>query len=139
MIDLIEQYIESNHFGAFVGMDFKILNPGETLYEIEIKNQHLATPNMAHGGLISALLDASMGVGALSLVAVNNQVVSTVEMKVNFLRAVRLGDKLSATSIVVRKGKNTIVMQSEARNQDDKLVAVSSGTFFILPAAISGF
>ena len=139
MIDLIEEYIKSNHFGAFIGMDFELLNPGKTLYTIEIKNQHLATPNMAHGGLISALLDASMGVGALSMVAENNQVVSTVEMKVNFLRAVRLGDKLSATSIVVRKGKNTIVMQSEARNQDDKLVAVSSGTFFILPAAVSGF
>jgi len=139
MIDLIEEYIKSNHFGAFIGMDFELLNPGKTLYTIEIKNQHLATPNMAHGGLISALLDASMGVGALSMVAMNNQVVSTVEMKVNFLRAVRLGDKIIATSILVRKGKNTIVMQSEARNQDDKLVAVSSGTFFVLPAAVSGF
>jgi len=139
MIDLIEEYIKSNHFGAFIGMDFELLNPGKTLYTIEIKNQHLATPNMAHGGLISALLDASMGVGALSMVAMNNQVVSTVEMKVNFLRAVRLGDKIIATSILVRKGNNTIVMQSEARNQDDKLVAVSSGTFFVLPAAVSGF
>ena len=139
MIDLIEEYIKSNHFGAFVGMDFELINPGTTLYRIEIKNQHLATPNMSHCGLISALLDASMGVGALSLVAMNNQVVSTVEMKVNFLRAVRLGDQLCAKSIVIRKGKNTIVMQSEARNQDDKLVAISSGTFFVLPAAVSGF
>jgi hypothetical protein len=36
MKSLIEQYIESNHFGRMIGMDFEIIEPGKVVYKLEI-------------------------------------------------------------------------------------------------------
>jgi uncharacterized protein (TIGR00369 family) len=87
---LILHYIKMNRFGHLLGMDFSIQSPGKVEYKLNIKEEHLATPISAHGGVISALLDATLGVGALSAVCEEEKVVSTIEMKVSFLRPVLL-------------------------------------------------
>ena len=85
-MNLIDQYIANNQYGKLLGMNFSILEPGLVNYSLTINEHHLATPFTAHGGCIASLLDATMGVGALSLVSSKNQVVATVEMKINFLK-----------------------------------------------------
>ena len=99
----------------------------------------MATPTSAHGGCMASLLDATMGVGALSLVAQNNQVVATIEMKINFLKSAKLNDELMATSRVIKNGNKIIVMFAEIRNQKNELLALSSGTFLPYDAAKAGY
>lgn len=139
MKSLIEQYIENNHFGRLIGMDFEIIQPGKVVYKLEISEDHLATPYAAHGGCLSALLDATMGVGALSLVEKDFSVVSTLELKVSFLEAVLKNDKLVSTSKIVRKGRKIIFAEADIQNQKGQLVAKSSGTFIILDGLKSGY
>jgi uncharacterized protein (TIGR00369 family) len=139
MESLLNQYIENNHFGRLIGMHFELLNPGEVIYYLTINESHLATPMAAHGGCISALIDATMGVGALSLVAENFSVVSTLELKVSFLESIREGDKLIAKSIITRKGRKIIFVEAEVKNQNEKLVAKGSGTFIVLDGLKSGY
>lgn len=138
-MSLLEQYIESNHFGRFIGMDFEIIQPGEVLYKLKVTKNHLATPFSAHGGCLSALMDATMGVGALSLVEKEFLVVSTIELKVSFLEAVLNQDELTARSIIVRKGKKIIFVEAEIRNQSNKLVAKGSGTFLVVDGLKAGY
>jgi len=139
MKTIIEQYIEQNHFGKLIGMSFEIESPGAVRYEMQINENHLATPLAAHGGCTSALLDATMGVGALSLVCNQNKVVATLEMKVSFIKAVVLSDVLTSRSIVVKQGRSLIFMEAEVYNSNKQLVAKSSGTFTILAAEKSGY
>lgn len=139
MKSLIEQYIENNQFGRLIGMDFEIIEPGEVVYKLEISEAHLATPIAVHGGCISALLDATMGVGALSLVENDFSVVSTLEMKVSFFEAVLKKDKLVSTSKIIRKGRKIIFAEAEVENQKGQLVAKSTGTFMILDGLKSGY
>jgi uncharacterized protein (TIGR00369 family) len=80
-----------------------------------------------------------MGVGALSLVAAKNQVVATVEMKINFLKSASLNDQLCAISKVVKNGNKIIIMFAELRNQKDEVLAVSSGTFMPYDAKKAGY
>lgn len=136
---LIQDYIANNHFGAFLGMQFNILEPGKIEYALTTEEKHLATPNAVHGGCTAALLDATMGVGALTLVAVHFQVVATLEMKVSYFDAARLGDKLMATSRVVKQGKRLIFMEADVKNQEGVLLARSSGTFTVFSAEKSGY
>jgi uncharacterized protein (TIGR00369 family) len=136
---IIEQYIESNHFGRFIGMDFEIIKPGKVFYKLKIAENHLATPTAAHGGCLSTLIDAVMGVGALSIVEKEFSVVSTVEMKISFLETVLKSDELIAQSIVVRKGRKVIFMEAEIKNQHDQLVCKGSGTFFIVDGLKAGY
>jgi acyl-CoA thioesterase len=139
MKSLIEQYIESNHFGRMIGMDFEIIEPGKVVYKLEISDNHLATPNAAHGGCLSALLDATMGVGALSLMEKDFSVVSTLEMKVSFLESVLKNDHLFSTSKIIRKGKKIIFVEADIENQNGQLVAKGSGTFILVDGFKAGY
>ncbi len=136
---LIEDYISNNNYGRLLGMNFTILEDGVVHYFMTISEEHLATPTSAHGGCIASLLDATMGVGALSLVAAKNQVVATVEMKINFLKGAVLNDQLLATSKLVKNGNKIIIMFAEIRNQKDQILAVSSGTFMPYDAKKAGY
>ena len=138
-MNLIDQYIANNKYGKLLGMNFSILEPGLVNYSLRINENHLATPFTAHGGCIASLLDATMGVGALSLVSSKNQVVATVEMKINFLKGAVLNDQLLATSKVVKNGNKIIVMQAEIRNEKKELLALASGTFMPYDAMKAGY
>lgn len=136
---LILHYIEMNRFGRLLGMDFLIQSPGKVEYKLNVKEEHLATPVSAHGGVISALLDATLGVGALSAVCEEEKVVSTIEMKVSFLRPVLLGDVLLATSEIIKKGNRILFAEATIRNQKDQIVAKASGTLNAYPKEKAGY
>lgn len=130
---LIQAYIEYNQFGKLIGMEFNILEKGMVEYKLELKKEHLATPQAAHGGLVSALMDATVGVGALSMVCDEEKLVSTVEMKITFLAPALLGDLLIGKSEILKKGNRLIFCEGEIRNQHNILVAKASATLNAYP------
>lgn len=136
---LIQRYLEMNRFGNYLGMEFNILESGKVVYSLYINEYHLATPFSAHGGVISALLDATLGVGALSAVCEEGKVVSTVEMKVSFIRPVMLGDALTANSDILKKGKKIIFAEAVIHNQKGELIAKASGTMNSYPKEKAGY
>jgi acyl-CoA thioesterase len=136
---LIVSYIAQNNFGRLLGMQFEIEEPGKVIYTLQTNADHLATPLAVHGGCTAALLDATMGVGALSLVCDKNKVVATLEMKASFLKSIFVNEQLTAESIVVKKGRSLIFMEAEVYNQKKQLVAKSSGTFTVMDAEKSGY
>ena len=125
---LIISYISQNQFGKLLGMNFNIKRIGEVEYFLTITEDHLATPKSAHGGVVSALLDATVGVGALSTVCQENKVVATVEMKVTFFAPAYLNDELVCTSELMKKGNRLIFMEAKVQNQDGTLIAKASAT-----------
>ena len=133
-LEIIRLYQEANNFGELLDMELELQDQGRICYKMPIKQKHLATPRAAHGGAVSALVDASLGVAALSKVSIEKKVVSTVEFKVNFMRPAILGDVLSAYAEVVSAGKRLIVAESKIYNQNKELVVFASGTFNAYPA-----
>jgi uncharacterized protein (TIGR00369 family) len=141
MSDLIEKYIENNHFGKLLGMDFKIIAEGEIEYSLTIKKEHLATPHASHGGVVAALVDAALGVAGLSLVHKENKVVSTVEYKLNFLSPAFTGDLLVAKAKVDQQGKRLLIISCDVicSNRENKMIAKAMGTFNAYDAAKAGY
>ncbi|MEN9972518.1 MAG: hypothetical protein RIS20_865 [Bacteroidota bacterium] len=138
-MDIIQAYIDKNRFGVLLGMSFDVLEPGIVAYRLDIQEKHLATPMHAHGGVIASLLDATLGVGALSLVADEQKVVSTVDLSIQFLAGVKKSDQLMAYSKCLKKGNKLIFMQADVLNQDKQLVAHANGTFVSVAAEIAGY
>lgn len=136
---IVKGYIAANRFGALLGMEFDIVGPGEIIYSMPITKDHLATPYAAHGGSISALMDATMGVCALSQVLSENKVVSTVELKVSYISPALLGDTVHTTATIVKNGQRILFVKGEMRNQKGELVAIGSGTFNAYPMEKAGF
>lgn len=136
---LIRSYIKQNHFGELIGMEFSILNFGIVEYKMVIEQKHLATPYTAHGGVIASLLDATVGVGALSSVCEEGKVVSTIEMKVTFISPAKCGDILIGISEIVKKGKRIIFMEAKVTNQEGGLIAKASATMNVYPKEKAGY
>lgn len=138
---LIEQYVSNNHFGKTLGMEFKIIEPGLVHYFITIKQEHLATPLAAHGGVISALMDGLLGVTALSVSANEHHIVSTIEFKINFLSAAFEGDTLQGIGRVENQGKRLIVTSGDiiCPERNNIVIAKAMGTFNTYPAEKAGY
>lgn len=136
---IIQGYIKGNNFGRLIGMDFEIVEAGVIEYHIQIEEKHLATPIASHGGVVASLMDSTTGISALSLVCEDGFIVSTVELKLNFLAPVFLGDNLIGKSSVLSRGKRLIVTEAEVLNQDGKLVAKGMGTFNVYPLKKAGY
>lgn len=136
---IVKGYIASNQFGPLLGMEFEILEPGKVLYKMNIEQRHLATPIAAHGGSVSALMDATMGVCALSNVIQDGKVVSTIELKISFTKPAKLGDTLFATATLQKGGMRIMFVEGKIHNQKDELVAYATGTFNAYPAEKIGF
>lgn len=136
---IVQGYIKANNFGRLLNMDFDISQPGKVIYHMDVTPELLATPVAAHGGSICALMDATMGVCALSQVIPLGKVVSTIEMKISFLSPGIKGDRLTGKASIIKDGRRLLFVEGEIRNQDGKLIAFATGTFNSYPAEKAGF
>lgn len=141
MASLIEKYTHHNFFGNLLGMDFKVIKPGEVHYTLKIEEKHLATPNAAHGGVISSLMDALLGVTGLSEVEGENKVVSTIEFKINFLSPALLNDELLGVGKIIQKGNRLLIISGDifCTNRQNVIIAKAIGTFNSYPAEKAGY
>lgn len=131
---LIVGYIDWNRYGKLIGMDFEILEPGKVEYSMAITPDLLATPVSAHGGAIASLMDATVGVAALSKVCESGCVVSTITLSMQFLVPARKGDQLIATGTVTKAGKRLLFVSGTISNQDGVELATAQATLNAYPA-----
>lgn len=138
---LIDKYNQQNYFGKLIGMEFKVVREGSVEYYLTIKEDHLATPHAAHGGVMATLVDAALGTAGLSLVAPENKAVSTIEFKINYLAPALLDDELVAKAKVEQKGNRILVVSCDVfcTNRDNKLLAKAMGTFNSYDAVKAGY
>ena len=137
-MNLIEAYEETNHFGRLLGMSLTVVKPGHIIYDMSVRQEHLAIPSVSHGGAVAALIDGALGVAGLSLAAEDAKVVSTVEYKVNYLKPALLGDQLKCEAKVLYSGKRLLHIEAKVTNQRGDMIATSAGTFNKYPAVKSG-
>jgi uncharacterized protein (TIGR00369 family) len=94
----------------------------------------LCTANgVLHGGVLMTLADSAGAACALLNLPEGATGTTTIESKTNFLGAVR-GGAVSATSTVLHRGGTTIVVETDVRDADGKLVARVTQTQLVLRA-----
>lgn len=133
---LVAVYNQINNYGRVNGMELTVPQPGEVLYTMTIRDEHLSSPGTCHGGVVAGLMDAALGAAALSLAFTAGELVSTVEFKINYLHPVRLHDQLVARATVEHSGKTLMVSSAliTCPTRDNLVVARGLGTFNRYPA-----
>jgi uncharacterized protein (TIGR00369 family) len=107
----------------------------EIVFTVELKPEHQGGPGVAHGGVISALMDTALGARTLAHVLPSGNATSTVELKVNYLRPAPLGETLVTSTEVQSAGKSLLVITGDARiASSGKRVAFAVGTFNVYPS-----
>lgn len=131
---MIGLYNTINKYGQDNGMQLIFHSAGDIEYRMQIAEKHLSTPTTCHGGVIAGLMDSVIGTTALSLAFEEQNLVSTVEFKINYLKPVLLGEQLSGRGRIEFKGKSLIVCSGEIINTDTgQKVALGTGTFNVYP------
>src|SRR5262245_65534828 len=80
--------------GQLIGFTMKSIEPGHAIFEMDVDERHHNPMGTLHGGIYCDLADAAMGFAYASTLA-EGETFTTIELKINFLRAVRKG-KLTA-------------------------------------------
>ena len=116
----------SKHVGGLKG---KKIDESNYEYHTIVKDIHLNTAGMAHGGFLTFIADTGMG-NAAHRVAENKQCV-TISLEMKFISAAKLGDKLIGKVKVLKRTKSLVFITSEIF-ASEKIVATASGTWKIL-------
>lgn len=92
--------------------------------------RHRNIQGVVHGSVVMALLDTAMG-HALSATLPSDAFCSTTQWSVQFLRASRPGDHLTATGRIVRRGRRIAYLEGVCRNAAGDEIARAQGTWYI--------
>lgn len=140
MHELLQLYNRVNAFGALMEMELEVVRPGEVKYKMPVRDHHLSNPRAAHGGAVAALMDAILGVSALSLAVEKEMLVSTVEFKINYFQPVLPGYQLEGHGIVDFAGNRLLSSSGTIIEiRSGEVLCKGCGTFNQYPADKVGF
>lgn len=130
---LIEDSIPFNkHLGVKLeSFDFE---SARVVTRVEMRDEFIGNSvrGMPHGGLISALIDATAG--AAAAVAVREVAlipkIATIDMRVDYLKPAQ-GEVLFTTAEVMRSGKRVIVVRCDVHDDRGVMVALGTNVFNI--------
>src|SRR5271155_1887102 len=104
-----------------LGLVPKSLEPGHAVFAMEVDERHHNPMGTLHSGIYCDLADAAMGFAYAATLA-EGETFTTIELKINFLGAVRKAT-LTAEARVVKAGSTLGYVECEVKDQTGKLVA----------------
>ena len=111
------------------GLDLKKIDDLNYEFFTEVKEIHLNTGKIAHGGYLSTIADTGMGTAAHAVAGDRRCV--TINLDIKFISAAKLGEKLSGKVKILKKTKTLVFINCEIKNVKDVVIS-ASGTWKIL-------
>ena len=111
------------------GLNLKKLNENNFEFLVKVKEIHLNTGKIAHGGFLSTIADTGMGTAAHMLT--ENKRCVTISLEVKFISAALLNQSLKGEIKIQKKTKSLIFITCEISNSEG-IVVTSSGVWKIL-------
>jgi uncharacterized protein (TIGR00369 family) len=113
--------------GTLIGLDIQPpSDDGSAEVFLTIEEHHYNPMGQVHGGVISLLADAAMGI-AFGRSLVNQHGFATIEMKTSFIRPIKRG-RLRAHAQMVEKGLRIGFLNCRITDQRSRLIATASCT-----------
>ena len=111
------------------GLNLRKINEIEYEFSVDVKEMHLNTGQIAHGGFLSTIADTGMGTAAHQVAGDRRCV--TINLDIKFITAAKLGEKLIGKVKILKKTKTLVFISCEISNSSD-IVASANGTWKIL-------
>jgi len=121
-------------FARTLGMSVKRDEPDQVLVSLAWHERLCTSGGVLHGGVIMSLADTAGAICAFRNLPAEAVGTTTVESKTNFLRAVTRGH-VEALAKPVHAGRTLIVVETDVRDDQDRLVARVSQTQVVLTAS----
>ena len=108
------------------GLLFKTVSENEYQLKATIKENHLNSAGITHGGFIAAVVDAGAGTAAHR--AANNNPCVTISLELKFISVVKLNQELVGITKIQKKTKSMVFLTCELK-AENKIVATASGVW----------
>ena len=117
-------------FGDTLGIESVAADKDEVRARIAWAPERCTAGGVLHGGVLMSLADSTGGMCAFMNVP-EGATTTTIESKTNFLRAVRDG-YVEAVAHPIHIGRTVIVVETEVRDGDGRLVSKTTQTQAVL-------
>ena len=121
----------SDYF-ALLGLRLLDLEPGYARMERPFRREMTHSGGVVQGGLITTLADSSIAHAALAALDSTAQGTTTLELKINFIRAATYGPFTSHARLI-HLGRRTAVGEAEISDERGRLVAKCMASLLLLP------
>jgi uncharacterized protein (TIGR00369 family) len=111
---------------GLLGFSIRSIEPGRAIFQMEVDERHHNPMGTLHGGIYCDLADAAMGYAYAATLG-EGESFTTVELKINFLRAVRK-TTLTTEATVVKAGSTLGYVECAVKDQSGELVARAAST-----------
>jgi uncharacterized protein (TIGR00369 family) len=115
---------------AWLGLAVAETGEGMAVVEMTPTEDMANHSGFVHGGMISTLADSAMGRSVRTLKPGVIRAMS-FDLKLSFIGAAKIGEKLRATGRVIHAGRRTVVTDCRIEGKDGRLVATASATFAV--------
>jgi uncharacterized protein (TIGR00369 family) len=107
--------------------------PGRTVWRMAADERFANPAGTVQGGFLAALCDTAMGSATVTWARAEGRKVfsANAEMKVSFLRAVRIGSVLECTAEVVSGGRRVVFVEAAVTDEEGRAVARASSTYVL--------
>ena len=111
------------------GLNLKKIDDKNYEFLTDVKEMHLNSGNIAHGGFLSTIADTGMGTAAHKIAGDKRCV--TIDLNMKFISPALLGEKLNGKIKILKKTRTLVFINCEINN-DKGIVVFASGTWKIL-------
>jgi uncharacterized protein (TIGR00369 family) len=118
-------------FHTYMGFNLERMADGEAVATLELAEHHCNKRGVAHGGVVSSLLDTALGAAVISTMP-KEWWCATISLSIQFLGGVTSG-KLIATGRVIRRGRRVAFANGEIRDEAGRRIASAEGSWHLWP------
>lgn len=125
----IRKMYEGNYFMTNFGINIEEIHCGSAVVSLDIvKEKHFNHRGVCHGGVLTALADAVLGVTGASV----GEMVATMCENMNFIRPVSEEGRCYVKSHITHHGRTTMVIASRMYDKDGHTICTVSHTMYII-------
>jgi uncharacterized protein (TIGR00369 family) len=103
--------------------------PGRTVWRVQAHERFANPAGVIQGGFVAACCDSAMGASAVTFAESRRVNVANADLKVSFLRPVRVGARLTCEAEVVSGGARVAFVEAILRGEDGVAVARATSTY----------
>jgi acyl-CoA thioesterase len=127
---LLAKTKKNSPFWQILGMDLVEVKKGYAKTKIPYSEKLFNANGAIHGGVIFSAADTAVGIALVGMVD-RQDIVTTIEMKINYLRPFNSGE-IFAEAKIIHKGTQTAIGDVDIWDSDGRLVAKAISTYAII-------
>jgi acyl-coenzyme A thioesterase 13 len=116
--------ISPSEAGNWLAFTLDHIERGTATISLSVRPEMTNPYKHIHGGMMALVIDESIGWAVLSLESELNY--TSLNLNVDFLYAIKMGERLRAKSTVMRAGKKIINVECLVYDMQDRLLAKAS-------------